>query len=160
MKILFFLIMSTRENICLIARAPLQGKTRSFSGFLKKKHNFKSYAFGMRKCLSKCIKLCFFQKKNLEEICVPTLSKFSDLLPETHLFFIWPNVFWTFFCVCEGGGAGLLGVILVRVCKPVFYPGFPRSGKSQRKCSRSGKSQGISTWVREIWIFWKSQEIS
>ena len=50
-----------------------------FSG--EKKIQF--YAFWKAKCLSKCIKLYFFQKKN---VCLPYL-KFSDPLPETHLFF-------------------------------------------------------------------------
>ena len=55
-------------------------------------------------------KTMFFPEKNLEKICVLTLSKFSDLLAETHLFFIWPYVFWTFYCVCMGGGGGQGGV--------------------------------------------------
>ena len=42
----------------------------------------------------KCIKLMYFFKKeklNKKYVCLPYL-KFSDLLPETHLFFfIWPN---------------------------------------------------------------------
>ena len=29
--------------------------------------------------------------KKLKNICVPTLTKISDPLPETHLFFIWPK---------------------------------------------------------------------
>ena len=43
------------------------------------------------KCLSKCIKLYFFpEKKKKKYLCLPYL-KFSDPLPETHLFFIWPG---------------------------------------------------------------------
>ena len=42
------------------------------------------------KCLSKCIKLFFSRKKKMKKMCalerLPYL-KFSDLLPETHLFF-------------------------------------------------------------------------
>ena len=36
-------------------------------------------------------KVIFFQKKKLNKkyVCLPYL-KFSDLLPETHLYFIWP----------------------------------------------------------------------
>ena len=51
-----------------------------FQVFLKKK----IYAFWKAKCLSKCIKLYFSQKK----ICVPILLKFSDLLPEIHFFYL------------------------------------------------------------------------
>ena len=39
------------------------------------------------KCLSECVKLYFFP----ENMNIFTLLKFSDLLPERHLFFIWPN---------------------------------------------------------------------
>ena len=43
--------------------------------------------------ISEYIKLCFFpgKKKVIKKIvCLPYL-KISDPLPETHLFFIWPN---------------------------------------------------------------------
>ena len=50
-------------------------KPRFFSGFLEK-YNF----------MHACIKLYFFQKKN---VYLP-YQLFSDPLPETHLLFIWP----------------------------------------------------------------------
>ena len=52
-----------------------------FSGFLEK-YNFMHFARHF--CLSKCIKLLFFPEK--KNVCLPYL-KFSDPLPETHLFF-------------------------------------------------------------------------
>ena len=43
-------------------------------------------------CLSKCIELLFTEKtKQKKTVCLPYL-KCSDPLPETHLFFIWPNL--------------------------------------------------------------------
>ena len=39
----------------------------------------------------KCIKLCFFQKKNQIRLCVPTLLKIFRPVTRNILFFIWPD---------------------------------------------------------------------
>ena len=46
----------------------------------------------------KMYKIKFFsrKKKIKKYVCLPDL-KFSDPLPKTHLFFIWPYLFWVFF---------------------------------------------------------------
>ena len=80
LKILVFRL--TRPYLDLLVKPKIIFR---FSG-----NNIKFYAFRMAKCLSKCIKLYSShpQKNNQKKkyVCLPYL-KFSDLLPETHLYF-------------------------------------------------------------------------
>ena len=72
------------KNICVKGYPTLPkftGETYKgfFSGFLKR--------YDFMQCLSKCIKLYFFQEKLKKKIRVLPYLKFSDPLPETHFLF-------------------------------------------------------------------------
>ena len=63
----------------------LLGKSRIFFKFSGKKYIF--FCILKAKCFTKCIKLYLFPEKKKKYVCLPYL-KFSDQLPETHLFFL------------------------------------------------------------------------